>query len=222
MTQTETQKRSRAGAAKERLISAGERLIGEFGLEGLSLRQVSSLAGTRNHYAVQYHFGDADGLIRAIIASRAPEIEEARSGILDQCKAQGRLTTRDLMEAFFRPLIEFVGEDGIPHFARFTVALHRSPSGWRPLDDMMFLMPVTERMLDLLQSANPHLPAPVIWQRMRPISLMVLNYASGPTVMGETIEYRENVFENLLDMAAAALAVPIKETTAAKIYGVIF
>lgn len=214
--------RSKANSGKERLIAAGEKLIGEYGLEGLSLRQVSVEAGLRNHYAVQYHFGDADGLVRAIIASRSPELEERRKDILAQCETEDRLSTRDLLETFFRPLIESVGEDGIPHFARFTVALHRAPNGWQPLDEMMFLMPVTVRMLDLLQSANPHLPAPVIWQRMRPISLMVLTYACGSTVMSAPPEYRENVLENLLDMAAAALAVPVKETTAAKIYGTIF
>ena len=222
MSKSATTRRSRADVSKDRLIAAGEKLIGDFGLEALSLRQVSVAAGLRNHYAVQYHFGDAEGLIRAIVASRSPEVEERRKILLEKVERKGQPSTRDLLETFFRPLIDYTAEDGMPHFARFTVALHRSPDGWRPLDEMLFLMPVTERMLDLLHQQNPDLPEPLLWQRMRPVSHMVLTYACGATVMAGSPEYRENVLENLLDMATAAMTVPAKSTTAAKIYGQIF
>jgi len=47
-------------------------LFGERGSDGVSLRQISSAAGTANNYAVQYHFGDLLRLIRAITKKRMP------------------------------------------------------------------------------------------------------------------------------------------------------
>ena len=204
------------------LIAAGERLIGEAGLAGVSLRQVSAAAGTRNNYAVQYHFGDLMGLIRAIVTWRTPEIEQRRAAALAAADKNAPFDTRAVIDIFFRPLIDLVDEDRLPHFARFMLALHSAPDGWKPLDDMFFMMPVTERLLDLFKAANPHIPSPVIWQRLRPISVMVLTYACGPTVIGGAKEYRDNVIDGLFDMAAAALSVPVRETTASKVYGMVF
>ena len=58
----------------ERLIDAAELLIGKFGVEGVSLRQIGVAAGTVNNYAVQYHFVDIDGLVGAIFAKRMPVV----------------------------------------------------------------------------------------------------------------------------------------------------
>lgn len=210
------------GKLRESLICAGEKLIGESGLEGVSLRGISAAAGTRNNYAVQYHFTDLDGLVHAIIAFRTPEIERRRRKALEELGVEESRSTRRLLDVFFRPLLEYVDEDGIPHFARFMNVLHRTSDGWRPLDDMFFMMPETERILDLLSSANTHIPAPVIWQRLRPISVMILTFACADPVIQGTKEYQENIQVSLLDMAAAALSVPVRETIASKVYGFLF
>jgi len=42
--------------AREKLILAGERLIAQQGLEGLSLRKVNLAAGQKNTSAALYHF----------------------------------------------------------------------------------------------------------------------------------------------------------------------
>jgi AcrR family transcriptional regulator len=215
-------------SSRDRLIDVGEQLIGKHGFDGVSMRQISAMAGTRNNYAVQYHFGDAGGLIRAIIAQRTPDIESRRADALrkmleaDFPSTGLVLPTRAITDVFFRPLVELVDGEGNPRLARFMLALHVAPDGWQPLDDMFFMMPVTEQLLDMFKLANPDIPAPVIWQRLRPISVMVLTYACNPQVYGGPSEYREAVLEGLFDMAAAALSVPVRQSAAAKIYGMIF
>src|SRR5882724_889425 len=97
----------------DRLIEAAEALYGRHGLEGVSLRQLSTAAGTGNNYAVQYHFGDAAGLIRAILVKRVPEIELKMARQLAKTKGEGRLgETRALVESLFRPLFEHVNSRG--------------------------------------------------------------------------------------------------------------
>lgn len=209
-------------SVSERLIVAGERVLGDLGVEGASFRQISAQAGTRNNYAVQYHFTDMNGLIMAIVEKRTPEIEARRMAALSEFEAVGKADTRLLIEAFFKPLIEFVDQDRQPRFARFMLALHRAPDGWKPLDELFYMMPATERILDLLHVENSAIPAPVIWQRLRPISVMVLAYTCGGMHANLPRAAQDNIQDSLLDMAAAAMQVPVRENSATKLYGFVF
>ena len=63
---------------RAQLISAGERLFAERGIEVVSMREITRAAGQRNATALQYHFGDRRGLVRAILAKHtSPEEAEA-------------------------------------------------------------------------------------------------------------------------------------------------
>src|ERR687891_78479 len=57
------------GTTAERLIAAAESLFATHGIDGVSLREINRAAGARNASALQYHFGDRDGLLRAVLAS---------------------------------------------------------------------------------------------------------------------------------------------------------
>ena len=53
-------------ASALRLVLAAERLFALHGIDGVSLRQIASEAGSANNSAVHYHFGSKEGLIGAI------------------------------------------------------------------------------------------------------------------------------------------------------------
>ena len=99
-----------------RLVSAAERLIAQRGLEAVSLREINAEAGVANASAVQYHFGDRAGLIRAILAKHHPAVEARRHALLDQFDADraGRGDAlRTLCGALVRPLAaELANADG--------------------------------------------------------------------------------------------------------------
>src|SRR5580698_5317732 len=91
----------------DRLIDAGEILYGEHGLTGISLRQIASAAGNNNNYAVQYHFGNLNGFLQAIIEQRSPAVELRRGQLLEQVIAQGKAgEMQALVGALFLPLIQ--------------------------------------------------------------------------------------------------------------------
>jgi AcrR family transcriptional regulator len=104
-----TKRRSRASnslgeATRERIILAAERLFAERGIDSVSLREVADAAGQRNSVAIQYHFGDRDGLLTAAIAYRALETGEVRLGMLADMLAQGREPdVRGLVAAIVMP-----------------------------------------------------------------------------------------------------------------------
>ena len=46
---------------RERLLLTAEKLLGERGINGVSLREITREAGQRNASALHYHFGSRDG-----------------------------------------------------------------------------------------------------------------------------------------------------------------
>ena len=57
---------------RRQLVSAAETLFAERGIEGVSLREINAAAGMRNATALQYHFHDRYGLVKAVLAKHTP------------------------------------------------------------------------------------------------------------------------------------------------------
>ena len=93
-----------AGDTRNRLIDAAESLFAEHGVAGVSLREINRAAGAKNAVAVQYHFGDREGILRAINAKHFPAIDARRHAMLDEYEAQGEDDIRALAAAWVRPL----------------------------------------------------------------------------------------------------------------------
>jgi AcrR family transcriptional regulator len=72
---------------KGQLVAAAEELFAARGIDGVSLREIQTAAGIRNATAIQYHFGDRDGLLQAVLAKHHPAVETARHQLLDAYEA---------------------------------------------------------------------------------------------------------------------------------------
>lgn len=97
---------------RERLIDAAELLFAEHGIGGVSLREINRAAGARNAVAVQYHFGDRDGIVRAINAKHFPAVDARRHAMLDEYEANGKDDVRALSAAWVRPLASKLEDAG--------------------------------------------------------------------------------------------------------------
>lgn len=109
------------------MIDTAERLIAERGLPALSLREVATEAGQRNHSAVQYHFGSRAGLVEAVFDARMRPIDARRAEMLAELEAAGR--TDDLAalsDVIVRPLGEAVIGDSPGWYGRFLAEVQRS------------------------------------------------------------------------------------------------
>jgi len=89
---------------RERLIEAAEALFAEHGIGVVSLREINRAAGAKNAVAVQYHFGDRAGIIRAITAKHFPAVDAARHALLDEYEAKAKRGIRALAAAWVEPL----------------------------------------------------------------------------------------------------------------------
>ena len=193
----------------DRLIEAAEALYGEHGLDGVSLRQISLAAGTGNNYAVQYHFGDAAGLIRAVLEQRMPDVERRRAQHLAKAKEQGRLSdTRALMDVLYLPLLEYVDRAGERSYARFVLALMSAPAGVEQRASAFHLMPIAEHVVDLIAQANPAIPPALLLERQRQVSFMVLTSVFNRREPWQDKRLDAALILDALDMATAALVAP--------------
>ena len=91
--------------ASASLIAAAERLFAARGIDGVSLREINREARQRNTTSLQYHFGDREGLLRAIMAKHFKEVNARRNALLDQYEANREPDIRVLASAFVLPLV---------------------------------------------------------------------------------------------------------------------
>lgn len=199
---------------RDRLIDAAERLYAAHGFSEVSLRQICVAAGAKNNFAVQYYFGDVEKLALAIVARRSVLYEMKRGERFVRASREGPLTPRIILEILDRPITEHLDADGEPIGARFMVALQNTTWGWRPLSEQLESLPVTQQLIKSLEELLPHLPPPVIWQRLYLTSLLIMNcVAQVPRDASE--RFQAAVIENAFTMAAAALVAPLEPDTAA-------
>ena len=109
---------------RQQLLLIAERLFAESGIDGVSIRQIAVAARQRNPAAVNYHFGDKDGLVRAILESRAVPINKRRREMLDELVGSGVVTVRSLAQAAVLPLASELDSDG--YYLGFLAQLARS------------------------------------------------------------------------------------------------
>lgn len=103
---------------KDRIMDAAERLFADKGLDGSSLREITTAAGV-NLAAVNYHFGSKDGLIAAVFTRHLGPLNAARIALLDKVEAQAGEAPPILeavLDAFIRPVVmhdleEYGGND---------------------------------------------------------------------------------------------------------------
>src|SRR5690606_28144358 len=92
-----------ADETKMQLLSVAERLFAQRGTAGVSLREIAREAGQRNTGAVHYHFGSREGVIAAIFALRASEIDRERSRMLAAIPEQAG--TAERVRAVIRAIV---------------------------------------------------------------------------------------------------------------------
>lgn len=122
-----------APETRERIISAAERLFAERGIDAVSLREINRASGAKSAVAVQYHFDDRAGVLRAILDKHRPSVDTARHAVLDHLEAEGSTNLRDMAAALVRPLAAKLSDpDGGPAYLQINADLVHEA---RPLVD---------------------------------------------------------------------------------------
>lgn len=122
-------------ANRQRLIEAAELMFSEHGIAGMSLRQINAAAGQRNSSALQYHFTDREGLLRAVLKRHGVEVEATRQTMLDEYEADALPDLRRLVGVLVRPLADKLSETSGRHYLRIYAEVINRPDP--KLDEMV-------------------------------------------------------------------------------------
>lgn len=149
---------------KQRILDTAERLIGEQGYAGTSLRHIIAEAGV-NLAAVHYHFGSKEDLLDNVILRKAEAVNAQRLSRLDRLEGEGAapVPVEKVLDAFFEPMIEAGSQN--PQFVRLMGRLYAE--GLLPGVVAKHFQPTLERFVQALHRALPALPPPELASRLQ-------------------------------------------------------
>jgi len=205
---------------RERLLFAAERLFADYGVDGVSLRQVNAEAGQRNSSAAHYHFGSKEALIEAIYKNRMVQVNQRRAIMIEELSAAGKQgDLRSLVAAIVWPIAEQIYEtEGGLSYVRFVAQIHGRPR----MDIMAYARQGAAEPLDWVhvrvREVLSHIPPAVLNPRIG--FMFSLIYA--------TLAHRENMaalpgmrisrntplfVNNLIDSIVGSLAATVSQET---------
>ena len=203
-----------SGSIKERMVLIGEVQFAENGINGASMREIAAKAGQKNHYAVQYHFGSREGLVRAIFDYRMKQMEARREEMLHQAEQQGLLLdARALLDIVMLPQLDLEDVDGNHSYASFLSQYLLRSRSTQFGDFGSQSPPHLQRTLDLLRERLSYLPTAVAQRRLVNGCLMFLNMlvshrSSDPADAQE--ENFEHAVEDTMEMLVTSICMPLR------------
>ncbi len=138
-----------------RLLDATEQLIGERGVDAVSLRAINAAAES-NVAAAHYHFGSKEALVRAVLDRRMAALAAQRSEQLAPLETEPAPSPRAVATVFVQPLFDLAAESSGARYVRFLAALYRADGDWLTVLDGAFA-PQWARIEPVLVRATPHL-----------------------------------------------------------------
>jgi AcrR family transcriptional regulator len=143
-------------AARRRIVEAAERLFGERGYDGASIRQIAIAAGVPVALA-NYHFGSKEGLYRAIFELRTPTIVDQRVAGLQLAQSEPDPDRRLelVVKALIVPMIHLRNTEKNASFARILAREVSDPSSRNRSIIGDFFDPVARLMIKAIGEALP-------------------------------------------------------------------
>jgi len=209
-------------ATRAKLVAVAERLFAERGVEGVSLNEINKLAGQRNSNACQYHFGNKEGLLQAILDKHVPGIAARRNERLDQLEARGSMELRDVIRAFVYPVAEKLFDpNGGKEFIRVNAQLLVPHMLSQQHPGSSLIVPGLDRLTRSLRSALAafQLPEPVVTQRLLLAAMLLFHGLADHSRMLEALAQQgpvvdtELFVDNLEDSIVALLSAPLSGAT---------
>lgn len=219
--------RTDAIATRARIVAAAERLFAGAGIDATSLVEINKAAAQRNRSAVQYHFGNKEGVIHAILDKHTPAIEQRRHAMLDELEAEGPPTCRALVEALVLPVASKLDDpDGGRAFLKLNAQLI-GHSKFALLDlHARRVNRGADRLQRLMTTAVPEWPE-ALWEPRWLLLIGLLFHGMADYVhLSEAAESDDRdmtsrglFVNNLIDSLVAVLEAPVSSSTAREIRG---
>ena len=163
-----------ATRTRHKLVDAAVALYGSRSIDAVSLREIGAAAGQKNPNVLQYHFGDRDGLLQAIVDKHAGAISQLRERYIERASRGEWPPGEAAARCLVMPIIDYVEAepDGINYVKIVSQIAAVYQSGAAPTGEAAIRFPNNERLVEVFNralSAIPHREA------QRRIYLVVTN-----------------------------------------------
>jgi AcrR family transcriptional regulator len=198
----------------DRLLDVAERLFAQRGIDAVSLREINAASGSRNASAVQYHFGNREGLLRAVIARHVDVVNDRRTAMVAALEVADRAPTiPDVVAAFLQPLGDELATPSGRSYLRILAQLTAADVEWAVRVSELGENAGFLRAGELLDSLLVDLPSQVRGQRRHQAFRFALR-ALGDQARWDVRPHDDAVFlANLADMLVGALTAPVSADT---------
>lgn len=93
---------------REKLVCIAEELYAQRGVDAVSLNEIATRAGQKNRNAMQYHFGNKDGVLQAIIDKHSEVIYRMRSEFIEQARVSQWSPAELAARVFVMPIANYI------------------------------------------------------------------------------------------------------------------
>ncbi len=209
-------KDTRSHRTRDSIVRAAETLFAEQGIDGVSLNTITRAAGQANRNAVQYHFGNKDGLLQAIFDKHGPALAERRAKLIDELLKQGMPAARLIATAIVEPLLEKLDDaDGGEAYLHISAELIASNTLGYALPEKHSLQLTREtKLANLTAQELTQLPPEIAQHRILLINVLGFHGISDHARVRHNGTYdpliRDTDFmaSNLIDSMVAILEAP--------------
>ena len=207
------QKHDRAHDTRQRLLLTALHLYAAEGLHAVSLRRISTEAGSKNSAAMHYHFHNKLGVVEALVKMISREL-----GLIAMALREEQSRERDLRSACrntLQPLVALPdrqpwGGDAVRFLSRLVNENDEDMAAM--VNDL--LSPFWQRLDRALQKQLPDLPTPVRRLRLMFITSNVVHGVAEVgwlehTPLGDLSDFpEEELLDHLVDYLVGGLQAP--------------
>jgi AcrR family transcriptional regulator len=222
MTQTLAQAREGLAAGdlttRERLKGEAQRLIAEFGVDGVSTRDIVAAAGQKNVASLHYYFGAKERLIEELVVDATILMEGRRAVALEALVGSGApISVRDLVRVLaLGGAVQGEADERTRTVSRFLVALF-------PKHRQVFQNAIGDRLnvtwqtcLSMIRARAPEVPPEILNTRLLFLSLSLLQiFAAREAAMEASPTARAYwgepaMLETIIDAMSGMLLAPVQ------------
>ena len=199
-----------------RIIEAAEELFADAGYEGASLRKIMANAGV-SISLINYHFGNKEGLLRAIFEHKAAPLNKQRHDLIQAAVAANPIPDLDdLLRGYFLPsLRDSLLRKPADHFMRLVSRIGSDNS--EIAREMMreFFDEFQRHFIAALKLTLPALDEETIFWRLHCLLCIITHTLNNPgriyDLSGGLCDFRDvdYAFEQLLPFLRAGLEAPV-------------
>jgi AcrR family transcriptional regulator len=205
-----------AARTREKLVDAAVALYGSRSIDAVSLREIGVAAGQRNPNALQYHFGDRDGLLQAIVDKHAVAVSGIRESYIRRAEQGEWPAGEAAARCLVMPIVDYVelNPDGIDFVKIVSQIAAVYQSGAAPKSEAGILFPKNQPLVNVFEKALSAVPPR---EAQRRIYLVVTNTfhsiadiyrASEQQATGSPVAARKPMIEQLILLLNAFFSAP--------------